>query len=330
MLFEKRIKRELHILKFFILILGSIFLFTGCVGGEDYKEYIDAANKTDEIDKSAQKIEVNITNTFNEKALEDMNLSDQKMFSALEQVSLNISSRFDQTKGQSLSSVYYVYQGLGTDIKLYQKSQDEMYLKLPFDSKMYQINQDIAKANQEQVDFKSLYLTIGRDWNNMLKSENIFIGEKSIITSDAGEVKATKFTVKPTSAQLSDFMGLLKSNVLSNKQMIIEYIGSFQEKGTIDAGNFENFVNALFDSMSITRFEEVAYVDIDGYVIDEQIEIEIDYTTTNNFTNLLKHQKITIKSSHWDIEKKQDLDFSDLNQSEIVPIDQLTKGSVAP
>lgn len=330
MLFGKKIKRVFHTLNFFILILGSIFWLTGCVGGENYKEYIDAANKTDEISKGAQKIEVNITNTFNEEALKDMNISDQKMFSALEQVTLNISSRFDHAKGQSLSSVYYVYQGLGTDIKLYQKSLDEMYLKLPFDSKMYQINQDIAKVNQEQVDFKSLYLTIGRDWNNMLKSENIFRGEKSIITSEDGDVKATKFTVKPTSAQLIEFMGLLKSNVLSNDKMLMEYFGSFQEKGSIDSVTFEKFVDALFGSMTITHFEDVAYVNIDGYVIDEQIEIEIDYNNTSDFTNLLRHQKITIKSNHWDIEKKQDLDFSDLNQSEIVPIDQLTKGSVTP
>lgn len=312
------------------LFLIVATLVTGCAGGESYKDYIHAADKTDEIKKGAQKIQIDVVNTFDLEILENATEAERKLFSTLEQVELSITSYFDYELNQSLNSIYYLYQGLGTDIKIYQKSQDEIYLKLPFDGNYYEINENSSEVASEQVDFKSLFLKVGSDWNNMLEAENIFIGEKSIITSEAGDIKTTKFTVKPTSTQLNDFMLLLKEHILSDSDMLIKYLGKFMGEDTLDQSNYEAFVNALLDSMTITRFEEIAFVDIDGYVVDEQIEIEIEYNTSNQFTSVLKNQKIVIKSSHWDIEKNQDLDFSELNQDKIIPIEQLEKGSVTP
>ncbi|GAB6107062.1 hypothetical protein [Fusibacter bizertensis] len=316
------------------LILICTIWFTGCVGGEDYKTYIDAANKTDGIEKGASEIQISVINTFNEDILADMSEADRKMISTLNQVELNITSHFNHVLGQSIHSIYYLYKGLGADIKIYRRAQEEMYLKLPFDGNFYRLNDeannDSVQVDGEQVDIQSVFIQMGSDWNNILKSENIFVGEKSIISNDVGEIKVTKFTIKPTSVQLAEFVKRVKSNILSNEAMLIKYINANQSEDIIDQASFESFVDALFESMSITRFDEVAFVDIDGYVVDEQLEIEIAYSSSSHFSNILENQKITIHSKHWDIEKKQDFDFSELDLSKVVPIEQLMKGSVKP
>ena len=78
------------------------------------------------------------------------------------------------------------------------------------------------------------------------------------------------------------------------------------------------------------RLEKVAFVENDDYVVDANIEMELAYSDSTQFSNILKSQKITIHSSYWDIEKKQKFDFAELDLSKVVPIEQLMKGSVKP
>ncbi|HAS72643.1 MAG TPA: hypothetical protein DCS67_00690 [Clostridiales bacterium UBA8960] len=304
------------------LILAILLILTGCMSGEGYQDYMDALEKTENITKGTSKVDVQIKNRFNE---------DLGPIDIPETISVIIESRFDYSKSQSISDIYYLGNSLGMDLKLYQKDKDALYLKVPFMSGLYAISESQVNMMSEPADVQAFMKNVGKEWNAMLMSENIFVGEKTIVRNEDGEVKATKFTVKPTSEQLETFTETLRKVILANQVQLLHYFKEWpiaQMDVDLTESEFEKIVNAVFSSMKITRYEEVAYMDLDGYIIDEQIEIGLEYISKNGFTNLFESQTIRIHTTHWNIEKNQTLDFSVLDQLEILPIEKLMEWSV--
>lgn len=69
-------------------------------------------------------------------------------------------------------------------------------------------------------------------------------------------------------------------------------------------------------------------MDLDGYIVEEQIEIGIEYVSDDDFVSAFESQTIRIHTVKWDIEKSQNFDFSILDQLEIMPIEKLMEWSV--
>jgi len=320
-------KKMFGMLLVFILIA---FTLTGCMGGEDFESYMKALEKTESINQGASQIEVTVESTFNETLLSEFSSDERRVFEQLKSYNFKLENHFNRELDQSIYDVFYFNNNLGMDLKLFQKSKDEMYLKLPFMSALYAVENSF-QLNDESLDLGAFMTSVSQSWNAMLGAENIFVGEKTIVKNDDGEVKATLFSVKPTSTQLDIFMRQLRAEILENKSILLETFNSLQssnEGSTLTESNFEAIVNALFNSMTIKRYEETAYVDLDGYVIDENIIIEIEYASNENFSNLFTYQTITIHTMKWDIERPQNLDFGIVDVLEILPISELEEWSV--
>ena len=303
---------------------------TGCMGGEGYEDYLGAVDKTEAIQSGASQIEVVVESTFNEAILSELSADERKKLEQLKTYEFKLENHFNHKVDQSIYDIFYYNNNLGMDLKLYQRAEGEMFLKLPFMSAFYQVD-DSFQTQGEPFDLEAFATGVNESWTAMLKSENIFVGEKTIVKNEDGEVKATLFSVKPTSAQLDIFMRQLRTEILDNKTVLLDAFNKLQsqnEGAALSDEDFDIIVNALFNSMVIQRYEETAYVDLDGYIIDEQIIIEIEYTSNDNLNNLFKHQTITIQTKKWDIEREQELDFSVLDSAEILPISELEEWSV--
>lgn len=310
------------------LIIGLSLLLGGCMAGEGYQDYLNAVDKTEKMSKGISRTEVVVESTFNEAVLTTIG---PEVVKGLSNVRVTVESRFDRTRDQGIYDVFYIGDALGMDLKIYKRGADELYLKVPFANGMYALEDKMQNGPIGSVDLDAFMKSIGAKWNTMLLSENIFVGEKTIIKNDDGEIKTTKFTVKPTASQLETFTVALKEVILSNKSVLIEMLASFQmgsDVGEISEESFDRMVHAVFNSMKITRYEEVAYMDLDGYLVDERIEIGIEYKSGNGFENLFKTQTIRIQTVHTQMERAQELDFDILDQVEILPIDKLMEWSV--
>lgn len=308
--------------KYGLLILILSLFLTGCMAGEGYEDYMEALDRTENIVKGASMVEVSIESILHEEL---------KEISFLESINLTIKDQFDQSLNQSIVDIYYVGNDLGMDLKLYQKRADEIYLKVPFMNGVYAIDSNISDMIQDPKELKSFIKNVSSEWNAMLLSENIFVGEKTIVRNEDGEVKTTKFTVKPTSEQLDAFTESLRKVILSNQSELLDYLSEFvlsDQNVMITERDFEAIVNQIFNSMKIVRYEEVAYMDLDGYIVEEQIEIGIEYVSDDDFVSAFESQTIRIHTVKWDIEKSQNFDFSILDQLEIMPIEKLMEWSV--
>lgn len=318
------------------VVITGIFIMailTGCMGGEDYASYLDAVKKTEDIQSGVDKVEVVVQSTFNEALLQKVDKEDADAFRQLGLVKVTLEDRFNHADNQSIYDVFYYSNALGMDFKVFMKGPSEVYLKLPFMSDIYTVGEAFKGFSEEPEDLSTFFKGVGLSWSSMLKAENIFIGEKTIITNDDGEVKATKFSVKPTSAQLDSFLRQLREEILANKETLFTYLKDMQYSDGEDfmtESDFETMVDAIFNSMTITRYEETAFVDLDGYIIDEMVTLELKYATSETFNNLFETQTISIHTTRWDIERKQELDFSILENAEIKPIENLNEWSVTP
>jgi hypothetical protein len=326
----KRINRITAVI---MLVICFILILTGCMGGEDYASYLNAIKKTEDIQSGVDKVEVVVQSTFNEALLQKVDKEDADAFRQLGLVKVTLEERFNHTDNQSIYDVFYYSNTLGMDFKVFMKGPSEIFLKLPFMSDVYAIGETFEGFSEEPEALTTFFKGVGLSWSSMLKAENIFIGEKTIITNDDGEVKATKFSVKPTSAQLDSFLRQLREEILANKGTLFTYLKDMQYtdgEEVMTESDFETIVEAIFNSMAITRYEETAYVDLDGYIIDEMVTIELKYATSETFNNLFDTQTISIHTTRWDIERAQKLDFSILETAEIKPIENLNEWSVTP
>ena len=308
-------------------------LLTGCMGGEDYASYLDALNKTEDIQSGVDRVEVVIQSTFNEALLQKVDKEEANAFRQLGLVKVMLEDRYNKVENQSIYDVFYFSNTLGMDFKVFMKGPSEVYIKLPFMSDIYAVGEAFKGFSEEPENLSSFFKGVGLSWSSMLKAENIFIGEKTIITNDDGDVKATKFSVKPTTAQLDSFLRQLREEILANKESLLIYLKDMQYsegENPMTESDFETFVEAIFNSLTITRYEETAYVDLDGYIIDEMVTIELKYETGETFSNLFDTQTISIHTTRWDIERKQELDFSILEEAQIKPIENLNEWSVKP
>ncbi|GAU76283.1 hypothetical protein [Fusibacter sp. 3D3] len=322
-----------------ILFLLFSWILTGCLGKEDYKAYKDAAVKTDAIQKGAQSVKVAVNQTLFEEA-EPQNVTTLK---GLETLKFDLSGQFDYEKNLALYDIYYYYNDLGNDIKYIQKSETEQYIKIPMFKDYLKLNaQSFASEGSNETTpvkgefgsadiFKTIIDEIGIEWNTMIQKENIFVGEKTTIKNEDGDVKATKFTIKPTTEQLELISDRIKTSLLAHTDELANAFNQFSRNGMstnggaianndskkmkMDAEEIHALIENLMSNMTITHYEEVAYVDLDGYIIEETTTIGIDYTQTDQFTPLFKAQEIVINSKFWGIEKTQKFDFPEIDES---------------
>ncbi|OJV63242.1 MAG: hypothetical protein BGO41_11165 [Clostridiales bacterium 38-18] len=312
-----RINRKIGIL---LLVIVSLS-FTGCQYGTDYKDYIEASDRTDQIKKGAVSFDFSMDNQMSELVNNSDDETLKQLGTWLKTIVINGITRFDRDNQSSITELNYKLAGLGNDVTLYQPANDEMYIKLPFDSRWFSLPK--AENSDQYNAFGTALIAIGSEWAQMMQKENIFIGEKTIIQNEAGDIKATKFTVRPTAEQLDTFQSKLKV-VLQNNVHLLNGMLKEQFSGVeMSDEELGQLISALFDSIEIGKYEEVAYMDMDGYLVDQTIYIEIAYHSSSQMTNLFESQKIELHISYFDIEKNQSMDFSEIQKDSAVPIDAL-------
>lgn len=308
-------------------ILLILILLTGCAKKPDYQDYKNALEKTENIKRGAQEISIDVNQSF------DDSLKDEEWTKSFSNISLKISGNYDNEELKSIYGLYFLYDELGTDAMYYRLGEKEEYIKLamlPSYIKLELENFTEVKSSanvesSENIDrvVEDITREIGVKWNNILREDNIFIGEKITIQNEDGSVKARKFTIRPTSAQLEEFTGYIHETLIEHADEIVVIINEIKPELNFSRELLETILSGVFKTMVISSYEEIAFVDSDGYVIDEHISIGIDYKSTDEVASALKNQQIVIKTKNWDIEKKQVFNFPEINEDNIVNLKEL-------
>lgn len=288
-------------LKIFIVLLVLI-LVVGC-SDQSYEEYQKAVEKTENLESGKYSIEIQYQTNFNEDELSVEEFKELSNFSNFKFSGVNIFNRLDDAirfYGNLESS------NLGLDIEYYQKGQKK-YLKIPILGKYIDLNDFNTEELAQEMSFdvngnidininEEAFERIERLWAEAIQEENVFKGKKSLLETPDGDVKVTEYSI--------EFSNELLKDLLKETMIILEISDEVE----------------LMNQMTIDAFNYTAFVDIDGFIIEE--DFVMDYSIEDVAEVDSVHFKFKI--INYDINKDQNIKIPEIKDTMILDLDQMS------
>lgn len=295
---------------------------TGC-GSNSLAGYKKAVEKTAQIEKGQCSAEFSMVMDFNTAGMSQEDMNQLNYYSRM---SGNFQSAFDERISQGIYRSYMNLGGLGFDFDVY-KNGEEVYAKLPVIGKYMRMDDLLKEAGESGItgtpgaaDSKVIsddtLQALGAEWVGMLKEKDVFKGKDIILTTPDGEVKTTVYTITLNDSQLKDFevkaVAILSQdeNLRSSVNTIIN-----QKSGLQPDAEFDELITKIKKYIMEDKLESflyTAYVDIDGYIVNETIEIEIKRNAREQGEP--KSISFRLDMKNWDINKEQQLEFPELTE----------------
>ncbi|MBN2287228.1 MAG: hypothetical protein JXI43_12325 [Tissierellales bacterium] len=307
------------------IVIFLLMIMSGC-SKNSLKTYQDAVAKTDTINRGQSRISIMIENQFNK---EDLSEELKTTLEALESLEMSLLSSFDKSEDLSVHNAYLKAGSLGYDIKIFQKGE-EAYLKMPMLNRYIRLDMSVLEANAPkdlQIP-ENLIQRITQEWVNLLETDNVVKGQKSIMSTEDGEVKVTKFTVTPTEDQFRLFIKKMIGIVKSEKGGFETFIEAVDMEEKIIIEELLLAIESEINEMETITFNSVAYIDIDGYIVKESIEIyfeNYDPSVGQTYTRTVR-----IEEENWDNEMAQEIMIPEISDEDIIEPNEIENLMMKP
>ncbi|RKD31200.1 hypothetical protein [Thermohalobacter berrensis] len=306
----------------FILIILLVSAF-GC-SENTLKTYKDAVKKTDEIKRGKLYSEMKITNDFN---LEGLTPEQIKKINYFKEIEGSTEMTFDWEKGKLITRNYFNFGGMGFDSTFY-KNGEEMFIKMPMMGKYLKINdlkevENNAENNTEKNSDVPLSeesrQKIKKQWIKVLNEKDVLKGEDTVLSTPDGEVKVKHLTIKLNQNQIKNILNKW-IDILSKDEKLKEFI----DKNIEAEKDLFTIAKESIENSKIKEFTNNVYIDIDGYIIEEDVMIKIKFN--NPKKGNVKEQEIDFQIRRWGIEKEQEFDFPKLTDENTLEEENIEQG----
>ncbi|HHZ00068.1 MAG TPA: hypothetical protein GYA03_03115, partial [Tissierellia bacterium] len=198
-------------------------------------------------------------------------------------------------------------------------NEDQVFIKLPVVGKYLKINEEMLsegeKYSENQIISEETKKEFIKRWLSLMNEEDVFKGKNIVLTTPDGEVKTREYTIKLKDEQIK---ALLKdtAEVLSRDESLKSFfdknirvnMGKTEEE--LKTKTFEEVLDHILKSteeFKVDNFTYKASVDIDGYIVNEIIDISLKTIDAEKegITGIRYH--LDIKT--WDINKDQKFEF---------------------
>lgn len=310
-----------------LVVLFTASAVTGC-GTNTLADYKKAVDKTNQIVKGQSSGDFSVTMDFN---TEGMTPEEINQLNYYRHITGSFKEAFDSSKGQGIYRNYMNLGGLGFDVDIY-KNGEEMFVKLPVIGKYMKMDEMIKGIEEDQETQKNFLsddtlAELGEVWVGMLKEEDIFKGKDIVLTTPDGEVKTTVYTITLNGDQITTFAGeaitLLSEDetLRSNMEAMWKEYKDVSEAAAFDFDQLISKIKEQLERENIKSFQYTAYVDIDGYIVNEIIEVVI--TKEAMKAGEPKSIDFYLEIKNWDINKEQTLEFPELTEENTLKTDDL-------
>lgn len=307
-----------------LLIISMIA--SGC-GANSLADYKKAADKTAQIEQGQKSGDFTLTMDFN---TDGMSLDKINELNYYKNLSGNFKTLYDNSEKKQICRNYLNFGGLGFDFNIY-KDGDNMFVKLPVIGKYMELkdmmNQSSSKSGQQFAMLSEDTLKALRgEWVGMLKQEDVFKGKKIVMTTPDGEVKTTLFTITLNEEQLKTFETNVIDILSKDENLRKNYetaVRQYSEKP--DVSGFDSTVGKLKSGLSgnnVESFQYTAYVDVDGYIVDEKIDAKLGRKAAE--PGETKTVSFHLELKNWDINQAQKFEFPELTGENTVTMDHMS------
>lgn len=318
-----------------LLILVLSLSLVAC-SGSDLENYRLAMEKTDNLTKASESMEIKVEAGYNTHGLDEDLL---RVLESFQNMTFTLKGGFDKAQNKSMKSGYLNFGDFGYDFNVYE-IEDKTYIE-PFflnlkDHRYIEVSMEDFEKPEDNLSMGMLE-KISDKWNEIINEENVIKGEKVLITTDDGEVKSSEFTINLNDEQLKEFLLYVIELVEENDEYLnimgqTTYIKdevelTEKEKEEIYKEAFEGLKDFLRTSENLNLFYK-AYIDVDNYVVQEDVRFSMD--NDNPSPGELINFEFTMTNKYWNIDKDQELDFSLPSPGNSIKMDDLDLEELIP
>ena len=308
-----------------ILALLLIAALIGC-SFDSLEGYKNAVKKTDQIKKGRTEGEFSLVMDFNTEKMTEEQI---KELNYVRNMKGSFNVAYDDEMEKGIFRNYLNMGGLGFDLDLFVNGE-EMFMKLPVIGKymrLSEMKEYMIGTPEEDLRFvdRKTQDAINAKWLGLLKKEDIFKGKAIVLTTPDGEVKTTEYTIILNDEQIKD-LAMYSMDMLYKDEKLKESYEKYISKNieSLKDTSPEELFSDMKESIknyTVESFGYTAYVDIDGYIVNEMVEItfEVDNAEPGAVTRV--SYELNIKN--WDINKGQEFDFPALTDENTVDMDNM-------
>lgn len=308
-----------------ILLIALLVLSLAACNTDNLVEYKKALEKTEQLAKGQMSGEISMIMDFKTDDMTAEEIKDLNYFNKMEG-SFNVS--FDEEAEKSIFRNYMNFGGLGFDFDMFIDGE-EIIMKLPVVGKYIDITnlQSTAQINEEDFDEQIIsdetLKAITDKWVGLMKEDDVFKGKDIILTTPDGEVKTTEYTITLSDEQIRTLV--TESAAIAAKDETLKQFYDEYVKVKIDGEEitFDEMIKAIEDNAEdymVDNFKYTALVDIDGYIVNENIVFKIKST---NEDLMLKGIDYNMDIKTWDINKDQTFEFPVLTDENTIKPDNM-------
>lgn len=319
-----------------IVILAASMLW-GC-SDKSYEDYKAAVLKTESVKKISGETDVNIKMDIETEGLDD---KVKKNINMLKDIKVENVFKKDKNLAMNVSDIYVSLGGFGFDVEYYDDGE-KPFIKMPMMEKYVYLsdfeklsnggvseattddaNPVVFKNPKEFISEESIE-RIGELWNDSVQKENVFKGSESLIDTPEGEVKATKYQIKYSDKLFKELVGetikiIANDPKITDKDMNLFKIGDDKKDKTIEAA-----VAIMLENMTINNFTVENYIDIDGYIVKEDIVVDIGIKGEGK--GHMSNFQMVISSKYYNIEKDQEIEIPNKSELQFLGDEELENG----
>ncbi len=300
------------------VIAGTVTLalltLTGC-SASGYDLYQKAELKTSEAKTGVYDIEVRLENQFDTSKMTEEQL---KGVNYMKQIAFKGKNTVDQTKNAVISEAWMSIGGIGFDFTYYGNG-DESYIKYPVLKKYIKINPNMtASADGKNVISEATQKQLSQIWKQLANKTNVKVAEEILVSTSEGDVKAKHLTVNASNEEVRQAI-IDSFNVIKNDQSLQASLqGLASKSGEETVGT----LNMDVDALTIESFEISDYVDADGYLVKDEVNIVMSGFGKNS---QLKKTNFHLGTVYSQLDQKVELQFPQISPDQIFSDEELNK-----
>lgn len=306
-----------------LFLIGILILLTGCSKG--YLEvYQEAVVKTELINEAKEVNELSIDFEFGDSVLNNLEI-DTKLFEHIVYIQ---NTKFNKKENKIITRQFLGSDTIGFDTTYYNNEGVE-YLDLPMVGKLVTLDDilnyfEIIDNNEEftNVISKESIKKISQLWLNLVEEEDVVNLGNEVVDTPEGEVKVKKVLIRATDNQIKVFIKKIldvlrddsefMKNISTYPLVSIDEDGELEEiENMLDADEILNSWEELLKNISFLKFEITTYIDIDKFIVNEELEVEIIFEGELN--KYIKSIKFKNFYELYDINEKNEFIFPELN-----------------
>lgn len=301
-----------------------VFAMAGC-SKDALTGYLSALEETSNIPSGKKQVEVSINMDFNKV---NMSAEDLDKIKYLEHMDFTLEVTHDVVDYDEKAIIkgYADIGGLGIDATLYADGENT-YLYIPMlggyvDLEQYQDttvpNDDLGIKTdsddgqegqwEDYIDQGEEFQPIIDKFTELLTDKDVMKGERTYITTEDGQIKTTIYTVNLNETQLKELLReavyTLTTQEISNSIPIIS---------KEDKTDFLSEIDKMTEEFTLENFSSTAYVDFDGRLVRQDMELEIAIKNDGE-SGSLNRINVTVNITNSGLGEKQDMEFPEVTE----------------